>query len=73
MIVFFCEVKYEVIQMKGGITASIIEAELRREKIYKQKLVRQKCYIEGKKQCMNCRYQKYCTDLEVKDKVGDSI
>ena len=42
--------------MKGGITASIIAEDLRREKIYKQKLVRQKCIIDNKKQCMSCKY-----------------
>ncbi len=53
--------------MKGGRNAAIIDSDLRREKIYRQKSIRQKCAIEGKKQCKSCKYQKTCTDMEVKD------
>ncbi len=49
--------------MKGGITAAMIAAEMRREQYYKNKK-RAKCIVDNKKQCTICRYQKICEEAE---------
>ena len=54
--------------MKGGRTAAIIAAEMRREKYFKNKK-RAKCIIDEKKQCEICKYQKICEDAEVKNEL----
>ena len=54
--------------MKGGRTAAIIEAEIRREKYFKKKK-RAKCVVDEKKQCIICNYQKICEDAEVKSEI----
>ena len=52
--------------MRGSMIASQIEAEMRREKYFKEKK-RAKCEIDEKKQCTICKFQKICEDAEVKD------
>lgn len=50
--------------MKGSIIAAQIEADLRREQYWKNKRVRQKCYIDKEKQCNKCMYKIICEDVE---------
>ena len=50
--------------MRGGQTAAMIAAEMRREKYFKEKK-RAKCIVDEKKQCTICKYQKICEDAEV--------
>ena len=49
--------------MGGSWIAEQIEAELRREKYYKNKK-RAKCIVDEKKQCKICRFKKICEDAE---------
>ena len=49
--------------MIGSMIASQIEAEMRREKYWKEKK-RVKCAIDEKKQCTICKFQKICEDAE---------
>ena len=50
--------------MRGGLTAAIIVAEMKREKYFKDKK-RAQCIVDKKKQCTMCRYQKICEDSEI--------
>ena len=56
--------------MRGGVTAAMIAAEMRREKYFKDKK-RAKCMVDKKKQCVKCKYQKICEDAE--DERNNSI
>lgn len=51
--------------MRGSKIAAQIEADLRREEYWKNKKVRQKCYIDNEKQCDKCMYKQICEDYEV--------
>lgn len=50
--------------MRGSILASQIESELKREKYFKQKAIRNKCIVDNKKQCNECKYQEICEDAD---------
>ena len=51
--------------MKGSWIAARIEADLRREKYWKNKTTRQQCYKDGVKQCDECMYSNICDDKEI--------
>lgn len=55
--------------MRGSRIAARIEADLRREEFWKNKVVRQKCFIDNEKQCDKCMYREICEDKEVRDEV----
>lgn len=50
--------------MKGSWIAAQIEADLRRERYWKNKKTRQRCYQDGVKQCDKCMYSNICDDKE---------
>lgn len=50
--------------MQGSWIAKQIEEDLRREKYWKHKVVRRKCYQNGIKQCDKCMYREICEDVE---------
>lgn len=50
--------------MQGSWIAKQIEEDLRRERYWKNKRVRQKCYQDGVKQCDKCMYRTICEDVE---------
>lgn len=52
--------------MKGSIIASYIDEEYKLRKAYASKK-RQKCVVEGKKQCEKCVYFEICVDMEGKN------
>lgn len=47
--------------MKGSIIASYIDEEYKIRKAYANKK-RQKCVVEGEKQCEKCAYFEICAD-----------
>ena len=49
--------------MKGSIIASYIDEEYKIRKAYKKKK-RQKCVVEGEKQCEKCAYFEICADIK---------
>lgn len=51
--------------MRGSRIAEQIEREIQREKYWKNKATRQKCYIDNEKQCDKCMYKEICEDVEV--------
>ncbi len=51
--------------MRGSIIASYIDEEYKKKKAYTNKK-RQKCVVEGKKQCEKCEYKPICEDKEEK-------
>ncbi len=51
--------------MQGSWIAKQIEEDIRREKYWKHKVVRRKCYQDGVKQCDKCMYRKICENVEV--------
>lgn len=55
--------------MKGSWIAAQIEADLRRERYWKNKKTRQRCYQDGVKQCDDCMYKEICEDKEVIDDI----
>jgi len=50
--------------MKGSYIATQIEGDIRREKYWKTKKIRQKCTIDNKKQCDKCGYARICENVE---------
>lgn len=50
--------------MKGSRIAYEIEADLKREKIFKQKAIRNKCIIDKEKQYDECKYKEICEDVD---------
>lgn len=52
--------------MKGSIIASYIDEEYKKKKAYTNKK-RQKCVVEGEKQCEKCVYFEICADMEGKN------
>ena len=50
--------------MRGSWIAGQIESDLKREKFWKHKIVRQKCYVDKEKQCDKCMYKNICDDVE---------
>ena len=50
--------------MGGSWIAAQIESDLRRERYWKNKRVRQQCYKDGVKQCEQCMYKVICEDVE---------
>lgn len=51
--------------MRGSIIASYIDEEYKKKKAYTNKK-RQKCVVEGKKQCEKCAYFEICADVKEK-------
>ena len=49
---------------KGSRLADEIIQDINREKYFKQKVVRQKCLVDNKKQCDACKYRYNCEDVE---------
>lgn len=52
--------------MRGSRIAGQIESELKREQYFKQKAIRNKCIIDNKKQCDECKYREICENVEDK-------
>ena len=52
---------------RGSWIAGLIEADMRREEYWKNKVVRQKCYIDNVKQCDKCMYKRICEDTDIED------
>lgn len=50
--------------MKESRIAAQIESDLKREKFYKEKVVRMKCIVDQKKQCDICKYKGICEEKE---------
>ena len=48
--------------MRGSRIAYEIESELKREKYFKQKAIRNKCIVDNKKQCNECKYKEICEE-----------
>lgn len=51
--------------MRGSIIASYIDEEYKLRKAYANKK-RQKCIVEGEKQCEKCAYFEICVDVKEK-------
>lgn len=49
--------------MRGSIIASYIDEEYKTRKAYENKK-RQKCVVEGEKQCEKCVYFEICADVK---------
>lgn len=49
--------------MRGSIIASYIDEEYKIRKAYANNK-RQKCVVEGEKQCEKCTYFEICADIE---------
>lgn len=50
--------------MRGSRIAKYIENDMRRDKYWKNKAVRRKCYIDKQKQCDKCMYKNICEEVE---------
>lgn len=50
--------------MRGSILAGRIESDLKREKYFKQKAIRNQCIIDNKKQCNECKYNEICEEVD---------
>lgn len=49
--------------MRGSIIASYIDEEYKLRKVYANKK-RQKCVVEGERQCEKCTYFEICADIK---------
>lgn len=49
---------------RGSLIAEQIIQDMRREQYWKNKVTRQKCYIDNEKQCNKCMYKEICDSVE---------
>ena len=55
--------------MKRSSIADEIARDLALEQYYKKKVARQKCLVNNEKQCIKCKYQNNCIDMEENNEV----